>query len=156
MDKEFFTNRMANFANGPIKYVNMAGIKPEVMEERHIRFVLPTEAIHLNHVGIVYAGSMFTFAEISGANLFVCTYGTEEFVPILKGVEIKYLKPTKKDLVIDIQLSQEEADEKIALARERGRGDYFLDVPISDTDGNEIALAKFNYYAIQPTKDFAG
>jgi acyl-coenzyme A thioesterase PaaI-like protein len=150
MDSVFYENRIKNFPNGPIRYVNLAGIVPEIMEERHVRLILPVEEIHLNHVGIVYAGSMFVIAEIAGANLFVCTYGQDEFVPILKGMEIKYNKPTKKDLVIDLFLTEEEAVEKIAKARERGRGDYFLDVPIKDVDGNEVALATFNYYAIQP------
>lgn len=149
MDKEFFENAIKNFPSGPIEYANLAQIKPEVFEERHVKLTLPFFPVHVNHVGTIYAGSLFVFAEIAGAQLFKCTYGTDKWVPILKSVEVDYLKPCTKELVIDISLTKEEAVEKIALAEERGRGDYFLDVPIHDIDGLHVATAKFNYYAIQ-------
>ena len=148
MDKEFFEKYKQDFPNGPIQYVNMAGIVPEVIEERHIRLRLVVDPIHMNHVGTVYAGSMFTFGEVAGGHIFNCTYGRGTYVPIIKGSEIKYLKPTKHDLIIDIALTEEEAEEKIALAKERGRGDYFLDIEIKDTEGVLVAVMKSNYYAL--------
>lgn len=151
MDAAYFEDMKRNFPNGPIEYVNMAGIEPEIVEERHIRAILPVDPIHLNHVGVVYAGSMFTFAESLGGKLFKCTYG-DAYVPILKGVEVRYLKPTKKNLVFDISLTEEEAVEKIALAAERGRGDYFLDIPIYDVDGVQVLETHFNYYAFSADK----
>jgi acyl-coenzyme A thioesterase PaaI-like protein len=156
MEAEFFEQRKQNFGNGPIEYLNLAGIKAEVMEERHVRFVLPLEPRHLNHVGIAYAGSEFVIAESAGGNLFVCTYGSDKYAPIIKGCECKYLKPTKKDLVVDISLSAEEAAEKIKPIEERGRGDFFLDIPVMDADGEHVAQFNFNFYAIPLTKDFAG
>ena len=156
MDAKYFEDRKANFSHGPIEYVNMAGIKIDVMEERHVRAILPVNPIHLNHVGTVYAGSMFTFAEALGGNLFACTYGPA-YVPVIKGVEVHYLKPTKKDLVFDVSLTEEEAADKIALAAKRGRGDYFLDIPIFDIDGIKVCDCKFNYYAFsaEKIKEFA-
>lgn len=154
---DYYEKRKRDFPNGPIKYVNMAGIIPEIVEERHVRFVMPVAGAHLNHVGVAYAGSMFVLAEVTGANLFMCTYGKDNnYVPILKRLDISYLKPTKSDLVIDISLTPEEAEEKIKEVKERGgKGNYFLDVPIMDIDGNHVAQASINYYAIAPTKDFA-
>ncbi|MDR0434059.1 MAG: PaaI family thioesterase [Gracilibacteraceae bacterium] len=154
MDKAFFEKRKKDFVNGPIEYLNLAGIIPEIIEERHVRFVLPLSKIHLNHVGIAYAGSMFVFAEATGANLFVAVYGQDKFAPIIKGVEVKYLKPCKTDMIIDLTISEEEAAAKIKPIEERGRGDYFLDVPIQNTDGEIVAEFKINYYAIKPTKNF--
>lgn len=155
MDESFYAKKLEEFENGPIEYVNMSGMKMTVFEPRHVRLVLPVDPIHMNHVGTVYAGSMFTMAEIAGANLFVSAYG-DDFVPVLKGVEVRYVKPTKHDLVIDIALAEEEAQQKIALAAERGRGDYFLDVPIKDAEDVLVATAKFNYYAFtaEAIKDF--
>lgn len=152
MDKEFFDGLAKSVSNGPTPYVNEAGLVAEIVEERHVRMVLPLTAKHKNHVGIAYAGSEFVLAEITGGTLFMATYGTDEFVPILKSVECKYLKPGTKDLVVDISLTEEEAAEKIKLAKERGRGDYFLDVPVFDIDGEEVALMSFNYYALPAQK----
>lgn len=151
MDKEFIENKKRTFSKGSIEYVNMAGIRPDIMEERHIRFVMPVDPLHLNHVGTAYAGSIFTMAEIARGNLFSCTYG-QDYVPVLKAVEVRYLKPTKHDLVVDIALTEEEAAEKIQLAAERGRGDYFLDISVMDSEGVQVAEAHFNYYAFTAEK----
>lgn len=151
MDKEFIDNLKAGFKHSPIEYVNMAGVEPEVMEERHVRLALPAQAIHMNHVGTMYAGSMFILAEIAGAQLFMCTYGND-YVPILKSVEMAYMKPAAGDVHIDISIDEATAEEKIAPVAERGKGDYFLDVPLTDDAGNQVALAKFNYYVFSQDK----
>ena len=130
----------------------MAQLQAEAVEERHVRLRLPVAERHLNHVGIAYAGSEFVLAEIAGGTLFMATYGTDEFVPILKGVELKFLKPGTKDLVVDLSLTKEEAERKIAPVRERGRGDYFLEIPVFDVDGEQVAQMDFNYYALPAKK----
>lgn len=152
MNEDFFKGLADNVQNGPTPYVNMAGLVAEVVEERHVRMLLPVGETHRNHVGIAYAGSEFVLAEISGGTLFMATYGVDEFVPILKGVDIKFVAPGTKDLVVDIALTEEEAAQKIAEAKERGRGNYFLDVMVKDVDGADVALFKFNYYALPAKK----
>lgn len=148
MDENFFKELAKNVNDGPTPYINLAQMKAEIVEERHVRLLLPLTELHRNHVGIAYAGSEFVLAEIAGGTLFMATYGTDEFVPILKSVESKYLKPGTKDLVVELLLTEDEAAEKIAPVRERGRGDYFLDVPVFDVDGEQVALMSFNYYAL--------
>lgn len=152
MDKEFFEGLAKNVSNGPTGYVNDAEMVAEVVEERHVRISLPLSEKHRNHVGIAYAGSEFVLAEISGGTLFMATYGTDEYVPILKSVTCTYFKPGTSDLVVDLSLSEEEAEEKIAAVKERGRGDYFLDVPVCDAAGEQVALMEFNYYALPAQK----
>lgn len=152
MDDKFFQGLAESVTSGPTPYVNLAEMKAEIVEKRHVRISLPLGKLHMNHVGIAYAGSEFVLAEIAGGTLFMATYGTDEFVPILKSVECKYTKPGTKDLHVDISLTPEEADDKIALARERGRGDYFLDVPVLDADDEQVALMNFNYYALPAQK----
>ncbi|MDR2109493.1 MAG: DUF4442 domain-containing protein [Coriobacteriales bacterium] len=148
MNREFFDGLAKSVSSGPTPYVNDAGLIAEVVEERHVRLKLPLTEKHRNHVGIAYAGSEFVLAEIAGGTLFMATYGTDSFVPVLKSVESKYLKPGTRDLIVDIALSQEEAEEKIRPVKERGRGDYFLEVPVYDSDGEQVASMNFNYYAL--------
>ena len=152
MDQEFFAGLAKNVSDGPTPFVNMAQLQAEAVEERHVRLRLPVAERHLNHVGIAYAGSEFVLAEIAGGTLFMATYGTDEFVPILKGVELKFLKPGTKDLVVDLFTHSEEAERKIAPVRERGRGDYFLEIPVFDVDGEQVAQMDFNYYALPAKK----
>ena len=67
-------------------------------------------------------------------------------------MELKFLKPGTKDLVVDLSLTEEEAERKIAPVRERGRGDYFLEIPVFDVDGEQVAQMDFNYYALPAKK----
>ena len=125
MDQEFFAGLAKNVSDGPTPFVNMAQLQAEAVEERHVRLRLPVAERHLNH---------------------------DEFVPILKGVELRFLKPGTKDLVVDLSLTEEEAEQKIAPVRERGRGDYFLEIPVFDVDGEQVAQMDFNYYALPAKK----
>ena len=148
MDNELMEQLRKNVSEGPTPYVNMAGLQAEVVEPRHVRLRLPVEPTHKNHVGIAYAGSEFVLAEIAGGTLFMATYGTDTFVPVLKSVDIKFVKPGTTDLVADVALTEQEAAEKIAPAQERGRGDYLLDVAVTDESGEAVALFAFNFFAL--------
>ena len=152
MEKEYYDNLMKNFKNGPIPYVNGAGIIAEVLEERHVRLRLPMTPLHLNHVGTAYAGSEFILAEIASGNIFKCTYDPAEFIVVAKNIEIRYKKPAKTDLICEISLSEEEAEEKIAYAREKGRGNWYLEAEITDAEGDVVAEVKFTHYAMPPIK----
>ena len=127
------------FKNLKIKWAAMSGIYADILEERHVRMILPLSDLHTNHVGIAYAGSMFMLAEISTAAIILCTYGTDKWVPIVSRIEMDFTRPTKKDLVVDMRLTEEEAAEKIKAIEERGKGKISLIIPVSDIDGIEVA-----------------
>lgn len=131
-----------------IPYLNVANIIPEIIEKRHVRFVMPVKEMHMNHVNIVYAGSFFVLAESAGASLIFSAYAedTNGYTPIISNVSIDYLKPATTDLVVDMTISEEEAKEKIAKIDERGKGRYPLDVPVHDMEGNHCATAHITYY----------
>ena len=139
--------------NPPIKWMEMAKIQYEVIEEGHVKFIMPVEGLHLNHVGTVYAGSIYAFAEMCGGALFQATYGFDKWVPIIKASTIKYLKPTQLTLSCELTLTKEEIEEKMKPIVERGRGDYFLTLPICDIEGVQIAVAEMNYYILPMTSD---
>ena len=52
----------------PIKWVGDGKFTNEILDERHVRVVVPVEGLHLNHVGIVYDGTMFTAMELAAGN----------------------------------------------------------------------------------------
>lgn len=134
--------------NSPIEWMRMAGIRPEIIEQGHVRFVLAVKGLHLNHVNTVYAGSMFAFAEMSGGAVFQATYGFDEWVPIVKKASIRYIKPAQDDLICELRISDEEARQRIAPIAEKGRGDFILTIPLLDLEGGEVAEAEINYYIL--------
>lgn len=148
MNKEFFEEAKYGLQHSKINYLNVAGIIPMVAEERHVVNRLPANSMHLNHVDIMYAGSYFVFAESAGAELIKCTYAGQ-YVPIIKSVNIDYMKPSKKDLIIDISMTEEEAKERIAYVDEHGKGQYPLDVPVMDEDGVHCANVHIVFYLMK-------
>ena len=125
MNAAFFEEAKYNLQHGKINFLNVAGLIPEVAEERHVVVRLPANSMHLNHVNIVYAG---------------------KYVPIIKSVNIDYRKPTKRDLIVDISMTEEEAKERIAYVEEHGKGQYPLDVPVMDADGVHCADVHIVFY----------
>lgn len=134
--------------NMPIPYAKMSGMYLDKIEERHARLCLPLGDLHKNHVGTAYAGSMFVLAEIYTAVIIYATYGMEKYIPIASKAEIEYLKPTRNDLVIDMSLTEEEAQEMIAPIEEKGRGRITINIPIQDTEGKDIAMVKAIVYLL--------
>lgn len=131
----------------PIKWVGDGKFTNEILDERHVRVVVPVEGLHLNHVGIVYAGTMFTAMELAAGAIFMCTYGLDEFVPIVSNFEISFLKPTKKDLVAEIEWTEEEAAERIKPIRERGRGRMPVEITLRANGigvGNHVVYIAYN------------
>ena len=86
--------------------------------------------------------------ESTGATLIKCTYGGI-YTPIIKSVSIDYVKPTAKDLVIDISMTEEEAKERIAYVEEHGKGRYPMSIPVQDADGNHVATIDVVFYLMK-------
>ncbi len=138
--------------NMPIPYAKMSGMYLDTIEERHAKLVLPLDDLHKNHVGTAYAGSMFVMAEVYTAIIIYATYGMDKYIPIAAKDEITYLKPTKNDLVIDMTLTEEQAEAMIKPVEERGRGRIVLEIPIQDTAGEAIATVTATVYLLPATE----
>lgn len=144
--------------HNPVEFIRMAGIKAEVVEDRHIRCVLPATKLHKNHVGIMYAGSYFVFAESTGAAFLRCVYGPD-YIPILKNVAVDYLRPCDGDLIIDAKMTDEAllthaAD--MAYIDTHGKGRFLLNVSIQNAGGDVVCTAAITYYLMKNTVPEAG
>ena len=109
---------------------------------------LPAGSMHMNHVGMMYAGSFFVLAEATGATLLKCTYAGA-YTPIIKSATLDYMKPATTDLVVDISMTAEEAKDRIAYVEEHGKGQYPMDIPVMDVNGVHCANVHIVYYLMK-------
>ena len=130
-----------------IPWVKMSGICVETFQEGHVKLCVPVEN-HLNHVGIVYAGTHFMLMEVAGAALFLATYGIEKYIPINKGMSIRFLKPATTDISCELRLDREEGLEKLKPVEEKGRGEWVLDMTVTDALGTIVSTSTCTYYLI--------
>ena len=132
---------------GVIPLVQFSGLKVEKMEERDIILSMPTEH-NINHVGIMYAGSIFTLMEMAGAALFATTYDLAKYTLINRGMTIRYMKPAQSKISCHLTITAEEAAEKMKAIDEKGKGTWPLKSVTVDENGVEIAEAECNYYVL--------
>ena len=98
----------AAFMEKPFAFVERAGVKAIVMEPRRIKLRLPMEG-NTNHIGSIYAGALFTVAELPGGALFLTTFDVSRFYPVLKAMNIRFRRPAFTDVTVDVALTEDEA-----------------------------------------------
>ena len=128
-----------------IPWVKDGGLKLIEATDRHVKLMIPKDK-HLNHVGIVYAGSLFMLMEVAGAALMATTY--TGYVPINKGMSIEFKKPGLTDMYCDLTLTREDADAMIKPIEEseKKKGDWVLKMEATDENGQVCATSVCTYY----------
>ena len=94
-----------------------------------------------NHVGTMYAGALFTLAEIPGGALFLSSFDTRRYFPIVTALDIRFLKPATSDVTIAITLPEERITAIAAEADANGKATFTLDGELTTADGTVVATS---------------
>lgn len=100
---------------------------------------------NVNHFGAAYAGSLFTVAEVLGGLLPRTSLAVEGGVPLVKRIEIDFLRPATTDVVARATLGEDEIARVLAEYDERGKSDFVLDVDVTDDHGTVVARTHGTY-----------
>jgi len=93
-----------------------------------------------NHVGMMYAGSLFTLGEIAGGAIHVVSFDMTKLFPLVKEIHIRFRRPAMTDVIMEVELSAEEASRIEAEALEKGKADYVLNLELEDAGGEVVAV----------------
>ena len=121
-----------------------SGIKVLELERGYCKLMMPFEP-NVNHVGMMYAGALFTLAEIPGGAIFISTFDGSKFFPIVRNLEIKFVKPAMTDATVEVRLSEEDAADIAKRAETEGKANYDWDCELKNTDGDVVAVATCKY-----------
>lgn len=77
------------FTEDKIAFVKRMNLKAEVLEPGFVRLRVPL-AGNENHIGSMYAGALFTLAEIPGGALFLTSFDASQFYPIVKEMNLRF------------------------------------------------------------------
>jgi acyl-coenzyme A thioesterase PaaI-like protein len=130
-----------------VPWVKMSGVSIDLFSQGHVKLSVPSTN-HLNHVGIMYAGTHFMLMEVAGAALFLATYGTDKFLPINKGMNIRFLKPAFTGISCELRMDALGAREKIKPIEEKGKGEWVLDMTVTDANGITVSSSTCTYFII--------
>jgi acyl-coenzyme A thioesterase PaaI-like protein len=93
----------------------------------------------------VYAGALFTLAEIPGGALFLSSFDTSRFYPIVKALDLQFLKPATADVSVEVALDEARIATLAAEADERGKAEFVLEGQLKMDDGTVVATSRGVY-----------
>jgi thioesterase domain-containing protein len=125
-------------------FVERMGLRMEEVRPGYCRLTAPIEG-NGNHIGTMYAGALFTLAEIPGGALFLGTFDPSRYYPVVKGMAIRFLKPARTDITVEATIAAEEVERIQAVAAEHGKADYALSCELVDADGVVVATSQGDY-----------
>jgi thioesterase domain-containing protein len=98
-----------------------------------------------NHFGVIYAGSLFTVAEMLGGAIGFTALQLEGFVPLVKSLEIKFLRPAATSVTASTSLTPDEVERVRAEASSNGKADFELVCDVVDENGVVVASTVGQY-----------
>ncbi|WP_094712628.1 PaaI family thioesterase [Hahella sp. CCB-MM4] len=139
-------NKIISFA---IPFAGRAGFEVTELRRGHLKAKIPLKG-NTNHINSMYAGALFTLAEIPGGVMAIYEFGAD-YYPVLKEMSIKFYVPVKSDSCVEFDMSEEEMKRILAGAEEDGKCDYTLSGKVYDAQGQLVAETQ-NYYQLRKKK----
>jgi acyl-coenzyme A thioesterase PaaI-like protein len=129
----------AELAVSAVGAIKRTGIRVVGVRDRYAKLLMPIEG-NVNHVGMMYAGSLFTLGEIAGGAIHVVSFDVTRLVPIVKEIQIRFRRPAMTDVTMEVELSEEEASRIQTEALEEGKADYELNLELEDASGEVVSI----------------
>ncbi|MBF6190888.1 YiiD C-terminal domain-containing protein [Nocardia implantans] len=131
-----------DIVNGALEFTipiaHKMGVQAVEVRRGHAATSVPAEG-NGNHFGVMYAGVLFTVAEILGGAIAVATFDNSAFYPLVKDLHIFFRKPAKTDVRAEATLTEDEIARITAEAAANGKSDFTLRAVVTDTDGVIVA-----------------
>lgn len=127
-----------------IEFVKRTGLKVEALERGRVVCRMPL-AGNVNHIGTMYAGALFTLAEIPGGALFLSSFDPSRFYPIVTDLQISFRKVVKSDATTEMFLPEDEIERIQADAEANGKALFELRGELKDAEGEVVATSVGQY-----------
>jgi acyl-coenzyme A thioesterase PaaI-like protein len=128
-----------------IGFLERMGLTVLELTPGYVKLMAPLKG-NENHIGGMYAGAMFTLAEIPGGVLILTSFDPAKCYPVIKELTIKFLRPAGSDITIEVALSPDEI-ERISLdMSEQGKAEFVLTGELKDVKGNVVAKSRGLYH----------
>jgi acyl-coenzyme A thioesterase PaaI-like protein len=98
-----------------------------------------------NHLGSLYAGALFTLAEVPGGALFFSSFDSQRFIPLVKAFNLRFLRPALSDITVEARLDAEQIAALQDSAERLGKAEFSLALQLQDNQGQVVALSEGLY-----------
>ncbi|MDQ7782904.1 MAG: YiiD C-terminal domain-containing protein [Desulfomonilaceae bacterium] len=135
---------MKHLLETTVAFVERTGVKALELEPRRVRLMAPLRG-NENHIGTMYAGALFTLAEVPVGALYLTTFDVSKYYPIIKEMTIQFVRPAKTDATIELVISEEEVRRIQAEVDAQGKADFILEGQVKDTAGEVVVTSRGTY-----------
>ena len=130
--------------SAPFPFVERTGFEVVELRPGHCRARMPLEP-NTNHIGTMYAGALYTLAEIPGGALALATFDASRFYPVVRDMHIDFRAPARTDVEVVVGLDDDEVERIRAEAEERGKADWSWTCELTDADGRVVTVTENHY-----------
>jgi acyl-coenzyme A thioesterase PaaI-like protein len=124
------------------------GVRFTEMRPGFVQATVPFEG-NGNHFGVIYAGVIFTVAEVLGGAMHVATFDASTHYPLVRGLSIEFRAPGRGPLTATATLDDEVIAAVRAAAAEGSKVPFELRAEVTAEDGSLVA-ATVGDYQIRP------
>ena len=121
-----------------VEGIKRTGLTVIELRDRFTKLCMPLEG-NGNHVGIMYAGSLFSLGEVTGGIIPAVALDMDGLIPIVKEVNIRFVAPAMTDVFLTAEVSKEQAAAIQKEAAENGKADFTLELELKDTNDKVVA-----------------
>lgn len=134
-----------------IEGIRRTGIELLSIGHGSVKLKMPLKG-NENHVNMMYAGSLFSLAELPGGVVMVSALDSSKYYPVVGEVTIRYIKPAFSDVTVEVSLSQDELDRMERDMETTGKCKYVLKQELKDANGDVVAVTTATYMGLSSAK----
>lgn len=123
-----------------IKFAGTAGVKIDSLDFAHAKLRLPNRSKVQNHIGSVHAAATALLGE-SASGFLLGMHVSDDKIPLLKSMQIQYLKRSTGTLTAQTQLDETQINQ----IRSTEKGEIVIRVLIRDQLGIEPVEALYTW-----------
>ncbi|MBF0350975.1 MAG: PaaI family thioesterase [SAR324 cluster bacterium] len=124
-------------------FASRNGFKVLKVEPGYVQCQIPLK-INKNHFGTMYAGALFTLAEMPVGVMALLEFDSK-FYPLLKEMTVQFVNVAKSAATIEYRLSAEERARIEAEALKNGKCEFTMDGELKDAEGITVAISRGVY-----------
>ena len=137
------TRLLTKFVGQAIPFATRNGFKVLDVKRGSIKASIPLKP-NKNHFNAMYAGALFTVAEIPGGIITMLSFD-ERFYPVLVDLKMEFVKVAKSDVTVEFALSEDELSRLEKETLEHGKSAFVLEGLVKDIDNKVVAKSFANY-----------
>jgi len=142
------------FVEKPFAFIERMGLLALELKPGFVKLRAPLRG-NENHIGSMYAGALFTLAEMPAGALYLTTFDVSRYYPIVKEMNIRFRRPATTDITAQLTMATEQAQDIQKKVDQQGKADFTLEMELLDKSGTVVATGK-GIYQLRPMVEING